>query len=171
MRVSALPELQAYPPSFSPPPKAAMEARDFSRVSLHSETYYSVYMQDLLESHQNIVISSPVISGPKVHELIDVLKEKQAAGISITIVTWEADAYGFGDSAYWMQLHDEMRQAGFFIKAAEETCERFAIIDQDIVWYGSMNLLGKITMEDSMMRVSDRNIAAELMELTFGRKQ
>ena len=136
-----------------------------------SETYYSVYMQDLLESHQNIVISSPVISGPKVHELIDVLKEKQAAGISITIVTWEADAYGFGDSAYWMQLHDEMRQAGFFIKAAEETCERFAIIDQDIVWYGSMNLLGKITMEDSMMRVSDKNIAAELMELTFGRKQ
>ena len=136
-----------------------------------SETYYSVYMQDLLESHQNIVISSPVISGPKVHELIDVLKEKQAAGISITIVTWEADAYGFGDSAYWMQLHDEMRQAGFFIKAAEETCERFAIIDQDIVWYGSMNLLGKITMEDSMMRVSDRNIAAELMELTFGGKQ
>jgi len=36
MRVSALPELQAYPPSFSPPPKAAMEARDFSRVSLHT---------------------------------------------------------------------------------------------------------------------------------------
>ena len=35
MRVSALPELQAYPPSFIPPPKAAMEARDFSRVSLH----------------------------------------------------------------------------------------------------------------------------------------
>ena len=127
-------------------------------------------MQDLLESHQNIVISSPVISGPKVHELIDVLKEKQAVGISITIVTWEADAYGFGDSAYWLQLHEEMRQAGFYIKAAEETCERFAIIDQDIVWYGSMNLLGKITLEDSMMRVSDRNIAAELMELTFGRK-
>ena len=35
MRVSALPELQAYPPSFSPPPKAAMEAREFIRVSLH----------------------------------------------------------------------------------------------------------------------------------------
>ena len=35
MRVSALPELQAYPPSFSPPPKAAMEAREFIRVRLH----------------------------------------------------------------------------------------------------------------------------------------
>jgi hypothetical protein len=35
MRVSALPELQAYPLSFSPPPKAAMEAREFIRVRLH----------------------------------------------------------------------------------------------------------------------------------------
>jgi len=35
MRVSALPELQAYPPSFSPPPKAAMEAREYIRVRLH----------------------------------------------------------------------------------------------------------------------------------------
>ena len=39
MRVSALPELQAYPPSFSPPPKAAMEAREFIRVRLHLLTY------------------------------------------------------------------------------------------------------------------------------------
>ena len=35
-----------------------------------SETYYPVYTRDLLEAKQNIVISSPVISGPKVHELI-----------------------------------------------------------------------------------------------------
>ena len=39
MRVSALPELQAYPPSFSPPPKAAMEAREFIRVRLHERLY------------------------------------------------------------------------------------------------------------------------------------
>ena len=34
--------------------------------------------------------------------------------------------------------------------------------------YGSMSLLGKTTIEDSMMRVPSRKIAAELMELTFG---
>ena len=28
-------------------------------------------------------------------------------------------------------------------KTVEETCEHFAIIDQEIVWYGNINLLAK----------------------------
>ncbi|MBQ8330572.1 MAG: hypothetical protein IJX83_13370, partial [Lachnospiraceae bacterium] len=79
----------------------------------------------------------------------------------------EPDAYGFGDPAYWMQQHEDMRQAGFYMKYVEENCEHFAIVDQEIVWYGNMNLLGKISAEDSMMRVPSRKIAAELMEMAF----
>lgn len=109
-----------------------------------------------------------MISGPKVHELIRALKDRQLEGVSITIVTWHPDAYGFGDAGYWMQLHEEMRQAGFYMKIAEETCERFAIMDREIVWYGSMNFLGKASIEDSIMRVPSKKIAKELMELTFG---
>ena len=40
-------------------------------------------------------------------------------------------SYGFGDASYWMQLHEEMRKAGFYIKTVEESCERFAVIDQE----------------------------------------
>jgi len=67
------------------------------------------------------------------------------------------------------QLHEEMRQAGFYIKTEEDACEHFAIIDQEIVWYGNMNLLAKTKTDDSMMRVQSEKIAAELMELTFGK--
>lgn len=35
-----------------------------------------------------------------------------------------------------MQLHEEMHQAGFYLKMVEDTCEHFVIIDQEIVWYG-----------------------------------
>lgn len=133
------------------------------------DTYYSVYQRDLLEANQSIVISSPIISTNKVNELITILKEKQEQGISITVVTWDPDTYGFGDSVYWMQLHEQMKQAGFYLRTEVSTCERFAIIDQEIVWYGNMNLLGKNTVEDSMMRISSNKIAAELMEVAFGR--
>lgn len=67
-----------------------------------------------------------------------------------------------------MRLHEEMRQAGFYMKTVEDSCEHFAIIDQELVWYGNMNLLAKEKIEDSMMRVKGKGIAAELMELTFG---
>lgn len=133
-----------------------------------SENYQEVYKKDLLEADKSIVISSPAISGPKVYELIDLLKEKQALGIEVTIVTWTPDSYGYGDAAYWMKLHEDMRQAGFYMKTVEDSCEHFAIIDQELVWYGNMNLLAKEKIEDSMMRVKGKGIAAELMELTFG---
>lgn len=132
------------------------------------DNYSENYHKDLTDANKNIIISSPAISGPKVYELINMLKEKQILGVQVTIVTWAADSYGFGDAAYWMQLHEDMRKAGFYIKTVEETCERFAVIDQEVVWYGNMNLLAKDRIDDSIMRVCSRDIASELMELTFG---
>ena len=50
----------------------------------------------------------------------------------------------------------------------EESCEHYAVIDNEIVWYGSMNLLSREDTEDNLMRVCSTDIAAELLELTFG---
>lgn len=135
-----------------------------------SETYDEVYRKDLLQADKNIIISSPVISSAKVYELISLLRDRQLSGVEVTIVTWEPDSYGFGDAAFWMQLHEEMRQAGFYIKTVEESCEHFAIMDQEIVWYGSMNLLAKSNADDSLKRVQSKKIATELMGLTFGKE-
>lgn len=132
------------------------------------ENYRENYHSDLLAANKNIIISSPVISGPKVYELMSMLKEKQVAGVRITIVTWSPDSYSFGDSTYWMKLHEEMRQAGFYIKTVEEYCNRFAVIDQELVWYGNTNLLAKDEFDDSVMRIKNKDVASELMEITFG---
>ncbi len=135
------------------------------------DNYSESFRKDLLTANKNIIISSPAISGAKVYELIDMLREKQMSGVQVTIVTWEPDSYGFGDVAYWMQLHEDMRRAGFYIKTVEENCDRFAVIDQEVVWYGNINLLAKSKVDDSIMRVMSKEIAAELMELTFGNNE
>ena len=131
------------------------------------EDYREVFEKDLLEAEQRIIISSSVISSKKIYDLVAMLKEKQERGVEVTIITWQADDYRFGDAAFWMQLHEDMRQAGFFIKTVEDSCENFAVIDQEIIWYGNIHLLGKEKAEDNIMRVRDEKIAAELMELAF----
>ena len=50
----------------------------------------------------------------------------------------------------------------------EDYCQHYCIIDRNIVWYGSMNFLGKEDSEDNLMRVCSKDIASELLELTFG---
>lgn len=52
--------------------------------------------------------------------------------------------------------------------SAIEACEHYAVIDHEIVWYGSVNLLSKEDAEDNLMRVCSKDIAAELLEMTFG---
>ena len=100
--------------------------------------------------------------------MTELLKEKQQSGIRISIVTWKPDMYGFGDSEYWMELQERMRRNGFEMNLVEDYCQHYCIIDKEIVWYGSMNFLGKKDSEDNLMRVSSKEIASELLELTFG---
>ena len=56
----------------------------------------------------------------------------------------------------------------FNIELVEQCYERYAVIDNNIVWYGSVNLLSKEDIEDNIMRVESKEIAAELLETTFG---
>ncbi len=98
------------------------------------------------------------------------MRDKQIAGVEIRILSWEPVSYGFGDAGFWMQLHEEMRQTGIYIKMVEDTCEHFAIIDQETVWYGSVNFLAKSNIDDNMMRVQSKKIVMELMGLTFGKE-
>lgn len=135
------------------------------------DTYAGVYRKDLLTANKEIIIASPVISGPKIEELIQLLKNLQEKGIRIGIVTWKPDRYGFGDSAYWMELQERMRNNGFEMNLVEDYCQHYCIVDREVVWYGSMNFLGKEDSEDNLMRVCSKEIAAELLKLTFGERE
>ncbi len=132
------------------------------------ENYRDTFQKDLLEAGKEVILSSPVISWKKINELLNLLREKQEEGLRIVVVTWQPDRYEFGDSANWMKMHEYMRRSGIELNLVEDYCEHFCIIDRDIVWYGSMNFLGKENADDNLMRVSSSRIAAELLELTFG---
>lgn len=52
----------------------------------------------------------------------------------------------------------------------EEVIEHFAIIDDELVWHGGMNLLGKEDVWDNLMRIQSTQVAAELLEIAMDDK-
>lgn len=46
--------------------------------------------------------------------------------------------------------------------------QKFAIMDQKIVWYGSINLLSYGSAQESIMRIESSNIANELIKSLEG---
>ena len=132
------------------------------------ESYAEIYWRDIEEAISDVIISSPRLNNQKVNHLIALLGKRQELGVKVTIVTWLPDAYKYGRDDVRMELMERLRKAGFEIRLVEETCEHYAVIDRNIVWYGSMNLLSKEDAEDNLMRVCSKDIAAELLEMTFG---
>ena len=132
------------------------------------DNYAETYWRDIEEARSGVIISSPRLNTQKVDRIIDVLGKRQESGVKVTIITWHPDAYKYGRDDVRMELMERLRKAGFEIRMVESSCEHYAVIDQEIVWYGSMNLLSKEDAEDNLMRVCSKEIAAELLEMTFG---
>lgn len=132
------------------------------------ENYAEIYWKDLEEANSAVVVSSPRLNNQKVDRIIKILGKRRELGVKVTIVTWHPDAYKYGKDDVRMELMERLRKAGFEIRLVEESCEHYAVIDNEIVWYGSVNLLSKEDAEDNLMRVCSKDIAAELLEMTFG---
>ncbi len=99
--------------------------------------------------------------------MLSLLKGRQEAGVRITIVTWHPDAYLYGREVHRIEFMEALRDAGLNIMLVEDSWEHYAVIDNEIVLYGSMNLLSKDDVEDNIMRVVSKRISEQLLELTF----
>lgn len=132
-----------------------------------SDSYGPVYEKDLKESKSDIVISSPTLGIRKVETLLRIIREHQDAKLKVTVVTWHPDSYIYGTDEHRIALMEKLRNCGVNIQLVKDNCDHFAVIDKEIVWYGSMNLLSKDDVEDNIMRVVSKSIAAELLEMTF----
>ena len=85
-------------------------------------------------------------------------------------MTWKMDFEKYGKPDYRATLIEDMQTLGFHVVLSENIQDRFAIIDGDIVWYGSLDFLGKEDAEDNLMRVESREAAEELLAIAASRE-
>jgi len=127
-----------------------------------SQTFFPVYSTDILSAQHEILISSPFLTKRRVEGMLNYLS---AAEKRITVITKAIENYPDKDRAKIRACIDLLGHYDVTVKTKENLHQRFAIIDQRIVWYGSIHLLGYGTQDESMMRVESVDIAAELMEM------
>ena len=141
-----------------------------AHVVFDIDNYQNVFEEDLKRAGKEITISSPGLSKKKIQILGRLLKERQAAGVQVTVMTWKMDFEKYGKPDYRATLIEDMQTLGFHVVLSENIQDRFAIIDGDIVWYGSLDFLGKEDAEDNLMRVESREAAEELLAIAASRE-
>ena len=92
------------------------------------------------------------------------MKATSAKRVSVVVVTRPINTYRDKDRAALEETLASLRDAGVRIVFKPNIHQKFAVIDQIIVWYGSINLLSYGSAQESIMRLESSNIAQELMK-------
>lgn len=130
-------------------------------------TYSDVYENDVKAATKEIIISSPGLNGRKVNQLIECVTERQENGVDITVLTLKPECYPEKRIRPTEELIQKLMVHGIAVREFAAMHEHFAIIDRELVWYGSMNLLSREKDKDNLLRVRSKEIAQELIERSF----
>ena len=142
-----------------------VDKQEVSNSIFDSWGYWAVFEKDVLSAAKSIVISSPFLSSRKVDWFVEQSETLQKLGVAIKVFSLSPEAYPEDGREHHAELLERLTSAGICVKPQNHCHERYAVIDQSFVWYGSMNLLSRGREDDSLMRIVSSDIAAELLEL------
>jgi hypothetical protein len=84
--------------------------------------------------------------------------------ISVSVITRPVSDFNDTDMQKIAKVHHLLKDAGITLLTKSNIHQKFAVIDQKIVWYGSIKLLSFGNAEESIKRLNSWMIAGELMK-------
>ena len=132
--------------------------------SIYDETNYFEYLiKDIKTAEKNILISSPYLQKKKVNEIKEILIEKYKAGVRITLCLKKLEEYTKHNSQFIDDFINEMKREGIDIIQIPNNYLKFMVIDNAIVWYGGIDILGRSYNDNSLIRILDEVLVNELI--------
>lgn len=145
-----------------------LQPKQIINAIFDSVNYTEKFEQDIVESEKMVVISSPDIRQDKIDRFLLLVKKRQEVGVKVTVITTDPEDITYGKSDVCYELIRTMQLVGINVITRTEVEECFAVIDDEIVWHGGMNLLGKADVWDNLMRIRNSQVATELLEIALG---
>jgi superfamily II DNA or RNA helicase len=138
---------------------AAQNQPDKISIIYDVNSFVPVMKNDFSEAKKEILIVSPFLRKKRIDAILEWLKEPLKMGVSITVVTRPAGSYS---ESIRIKECIEYLQSFVTVVQKNNIHQKFILIDNRLVWYGSINLLSYGSSEESIMRLESREVAGEL---------
>ncbi len=133
-----------------------------SDVIYDQDSFQERFLSDLRHAKHSIVIVSPYVQVRRVRWLEDTLKHAAGKSVEVSIYTRPADSFAGKASQAARAACDMLKNLGAAVHFRESIHQKHAVIDESIVWYGSINLLSFGASQESMMRLCSGSISRAL---------
>jgi phosphatidylserine/phosphatidylglycerophosphate/cardiolipin synthase-like enzyme len=133
-------------------------------IIFDNTNFLPVYHHDLMNAAREVVIVSPFVTKRRALQMLPNLEAALSKKISVVVVTRPTNAYRDKDRPALEETLASLQDTGIRLLFKANIHQKFAVIDQKIVWYGSINLLSYGSAQESLMRLESPNIAQELLK-------
>ena len=134
-----------------------------SNFIYNKDSFLPVYKNDILNAEEEIFIVSPYVSRRRVEQMHQYFHNAISKNIKITVVTRPFKDYKEDNRLTALRTLEILETEGVKLSLKSKIHQKFAVIDQRVVWYGSINLLSFGNAEESIMRLESSNVANELL--------
>ena len=128
------------------------------------KSFYHGFCNDLQSAKSEVLIVSPVMRKSRITSFMKILAPIIESGVKITVVTRPPEDFKERDRDMVTECAEKLCEGGVTVKCESNFHQKFTVIDQSVVWYGSVNFLSFGTHEESIMRFENADIAGQLMD-------
>lgn len=128
------------------------------------KSFYQGFCIDLQAACSEILIVSPFMRKSRITGLMKTLTPIIESGAKVTVVTRPPDDFKERERDIVTECAEKLCENGVTVKYKSDFHQKFTVIDQSVVWYGSVNFLSFGTHEESIMRFENSDIAGQLMD-------
>jgi ssDNA-binding Zn-finger/Zn-ribbon topoisomerase 1 len=129
----------------------------------NQSTFDAAVEADIANAKDSIVIFSGFVTPARVAKLGDLLRLKTANGINVRCVTRPPKLNGTMELARSKNALDALERINCIVDCRARIHEKIVLIDKEIVWHGSLNVLSHTHRTDeSMTRIANAGLARAL---------
>lgn len=126
--------------------------------------FYKGYCEDIKAASKGILIVSQFMRKGRVTQLLTNLTAAILNGVDVTVITRPPEDFKEKEQKNVIEITEKLTEYGVKVKYRSGFHQKFTVIDNEIVWYGSVNFLSFGIAEESIMRFASTDIAGQLMD-------
>lgn len=133
----------------------------------NEETFYAKFLKDLSKCHSEVLIKSPFITSRRLSNLLPILQKLKDRNVRIAINTRDPKTH---DSEYLQTEATDalstLQHMGIHVLYTSNHHRKLAILDRNILYEGSLNILSQNSSCEVMRRIESVKLAWQMVRFT-----
>ncbi len=127
-------------------------------------TFYNAFIKDLSRCSKEIIIESPYITAKRMAMLMPVIERAVNKGVTVYVLTRDPQEHTNMMTYESEAIIEQFEAIGVHVFLCTGNDHRkLAIVDRNILWEGSLNILSQTESRELMWRFEGTDIASSLI--------